>query len=557
MTEIFDFGFTRRVVNHRSSVGEHARHQQIVGCGVTGVFESDARGAHAKSVSRCVNGVAIVVKRRSHGGQPVGVEVDWALSKIIAARQRHVHSTAPREDWSEYHDRRTHCFKEVSGGDGVDLIAIGHGDRKFVIAWSRDGATQCFEELSHHEDVGDVRHIGETMFARREQARRHFLQYGVFGTVGSHLAVQGTNWLDNKRTHLSSIAGRDLWAQSRAEIDVGSTATLDLVQLPSRPDRNIALELIRVTEAAAIAAARWAGRGDKIGADGAAVDAMRFVLDGIAMDGVVVIGEGEKDEAPMLYNGEQIGDGRPPLVDIAVDPIDGTAPTAMGRNGAISVIALSERGTMFNPGPCFYMNKIAVGPRGRGSVDINASATDNLIELSKRLKKPVQELGVVILDRPRHIELVAEVREAGARVISITDGDVAGAIATGWPNSGADVLFGIGGTPEGVIAAAALKGLGGEIQGVLHAQDEATRIAAEALGYDFTRVLTTDDLVASDNCFFSATAITDGDFLRGVRFHDFGATTQSLVVRSRSGTVRTIETFHRHNKLEEFTSAGF
>jgi fructose-1,6-bisphosphatase II len=173
-----------------------------------------------------------------------------------------------------------------------------------------------------------------------------------------------------------------------------STATLDLVQPPSRPDRNIALELIRVTEAAAIAAARWAGRGDKLGADGAAVDAMRFVLDGIAMDGVVVIGEGEKDEAPMLYNGEQIGDGRPPLVDIAVDPIDGTAPTAMGRNGAISVIALSERGTMFNPGPCFYMNKIAVGPRGRGSVDINASATDNLIELSKRLKKPVQELGV-------------------------------------------------------------------------------------------------------------------------------------------------------------------
>jgi fructose-1,6-bisphosphatase II len=315
--------------------------------------------------------------------------------------------------------------------------------------------------------------------------------------------------------------------------------------------------MIRVTEAAAIAAARWSGRGDKIAADGAAVDAMRFVLGAIAMDGIVVIGEGEKDEAPMLYNGEHIGDGRPPQVDIAVDPIDGTALTAMGRNGAVSVIALSERGTMFNPGPCFYMKKVAVGPRGRGSVDINASATDNLIELSKRLKKPVQELGVVVLDRPRHAELIAEVREAGARVMSITDGDVAGAIATGWPNSGVDVLFGIGGTPEGVIAAAALKGLGGEIQGLLHAQDEATRIAAEAMGYDFNRVLSTDDLVASDNCFFSATAITDGDFLRGVRFHDFGATTQSMVVRSRSGTVRTIETFHRHNKLEEFTSAGF
>jgi len=326
---------------------------------------------------------------------------------------------------------------------------------------------------------------------------------------------------------------------------------------PYQPDRNIALELIRVTEAAAIAAARWSGRGDKKAADRAAVDAMRFVLGGVAMDGVVVIGEGEKDDAPMLYNGERIGDGRPPLVDIAVDPVDGTTLTAMGRNGALAVIALSERGSMFNPGPCVYMNKIAVGPRGRGSVDINASATDNLTELSKRLKKPVPELGVVILDRPRHESLLAEVREAGARVLSISDGDVAGAIATGWPNSGADILIGIGGTPEGVIAAAALKGLGGEIQGMLIARDDDERRLAEGLGYDFTRVLTTDDLVASDNCFFSATAITDGDFLRGVRFHDFGATTQSMVVRSRSGTVRTIETFHRRNKLEEFTSAGF
>jgi fructose-1,6-bisphosphatase II len=329
------------------------------------------------------------------------------------------------------------------------------------------------------------------------------------------------------------------------------------VQRPLKPDRNLALELVRVTEAAAIAAARWSGRGDKIAADKAAVDAMRFVLGAVAMDGVVVIGEGEKDEAPMLYNGEKIGDGRPPLVDIAVDPVDGTRLTAEGRNGALAVIALAERGTMFNPGPCFYMKKIAVGPRGRGSVDVNASATDNLRELSKRLNKPVQEMGVVILDRPRHDDLVAEVREAGARVLSITDGDVAGAIATGWPNSGADMLVGIGGTPEGVIAAAALKGLGGEIQGVLHAENDDVRREAEALGYDFTRVLTTDDLVASDNCFFSATAITDGDFLRGVRFYEFGATTQSLVVRSRSGTLRTIETFHRHDKLQEFTLAGF
>jgi fructose-1,6-bisphosphatase II len=315
--------------------------------------------------------------------------------------------------------------------------------------------------------------------------------------------------------------------------------------------------MIRVTEAAAIAAARWAGRGDKLSADGAAVDAMRFVLGGIAMDGIVVIGEGEKDEAPMLYNGERIGDGTAPQVDVAVDPVDGTTLTAMGRNGALSVIALSEKGTMFNPGPTFYMNKIAVGPRGRGAIDINASATDNLNELSKRLKKSVQELGVVILDRPRHDDLVAEVREAGARVISISDGDVAGAIATGWPNSGVDILLGIGGTPEGVIAAAALKGLGGEIQGVLYARNDEEKAAAEALGYSFTKVLKTDDLVASDNCYFSATAITDGDILRGVRFHDFGATTQSLVVRSKSGTVRTIETFHRHDKLQEFTTAGF
>ena len=315
--------------------------------------------------------------------------------------------------------------------------------------------------------------------------------------------------------------------------------------------------MIRVTEAAAIAAARWAGRGDKKAADGAAVDAMSFVLGAITMDGIVVIGEGEKDEAPMLYNGERIGDGHPPLVDVAVDPVDGTTLTAKGQNGALSVIALSERGTMFNPGPCVYMKKVAVGPRGRGSVDINASATDNLRELSQRLKKPIQELGVVILDRPRHDSLVEEVRESGARVLSILDGDVAGAIATGWPNSGADVLFGIGGTPEGVIAAAALKGLGGEIQGILHPRDEEEQRYAESLGYDFSRVLSTDDLVASDNCFFSATAITDGDFLRGVRFYDFGATTQSLVVRSRSGTVRTIETFHRHDKLQEFTTAGF
>ncbi len=322
------------------------------------------------------------------------------------------------------------------------------------------------------------------------------------------------------------------------------------------PDRNLALELVRVTEAAAIAASKYVGRGDKNTADGAAVDAMRAVLGAISMDGIVVIGEGEKDDAPMLYNGERIGDGRPPLVDIAVDPIDGTTLTAKGRSGALAVIALSERGTMFNPGPCVYMEKLAVGPLGRGVVDLSATPTENLKALAKRLGKDITELGVVILDRPRHDDLVAEVREVGARVLSISDGDVAGAIATAWPNSGADILFGIGGTPEGVIAAAALKGLGGEIQGRLWPRDESERAQAVAEGYNLDKILSTDDLVAGDNAFFSATAITDGDFLRGVRFHDFGATTQSIVVRSRSGTVRLVETIHRHDKLADFSTAG-
>jgi fructose-1,6-bisphosphatase II len=328
------------------------------------------------------------------------------------------------------------------------------------------------------------------------------------------------------------------------------------MQLPAAPDRNLALELVRVTEAAAIGASRWVGRGDKNAADAAAVEAMRNVLGSVSMDGVVVIGEGEKDDAPMLFNGERIGDGRPPMVDIAVDPIDGTTPTSMGRNGAVSVIALSERGTMFNPGPCVYMEKLAVGPLGRGCVDISATPTENLRELSKRLGRKIEEIGVVILDRPRHDELVAEVRAAGARVLSITDGDVAGAIATNWPNSGADILMGVGGTPEGVIAAAALKGLGGEIQGRLWPRSDAERAAAVEAGYDVNKVLTNDDLVSGDNCFFSATAITDGDFLRGVRYHDFGVTTMSLVVRSRSGTARIVETIHRHDKFTDFSSAG-
>jgi len=323
------------------------------------------------------------------------------------------------------------------------------------------------------------------------------------------------------------------------------------------PDRNLALELARVTEAAAMAASRWMGRGEKEGADGAAVNAMRVVLQTVSMDGVVVIGEGEKDHAPMLFNGERLGDGSPPQTDIAVDPIDGTTLTALGRGGALSVIAVSERGTMFDPGPCVYMEKIAVGPRGRGVVDIHLSPAENLELLAKTEGKSVRDLTAVILDRPRHADLIAAVRTAGARIRLITDGDVAGAIATGWPGAGADILFGIGGTPEGVLAAAALKCMGGEIQGRLWPRDDAERRAALDAGYDLDAVLTTDDLVKGNNCFFAATGITDGELLRGVRYHDFGATTQSLVMRSKSGTLRTIDASHPLAKLAEFSSISF
>ncbi len=326
---------------------------------------------------------------------------------------------------------------------------------------------------------------------------------------------------------------------------------------PQAPDRNLALELVRVTEAAAMAASRWMGRGDKEGADGAAVTAMRVVLSSISMDGVVVIGEGEKDQAPMLYNGEKIGDGSPPATDVAVDPIDGTTPTALGRGGALAVIAVSERGTMFDPGPCVYMEKLAVGPRGQGSVDIHRSPSDNLRSLSEALGRPVRDLTAVILERERHNDLIAEVRSTGARIRLITDGDVAAAIATGWPGSGVDILFGVGGTPEGVLAAAALKCMGGEIQGRLWPRDESERKRALAAGYDLDAVLTTDDLVAGDNCFFAATGITDGELVRGVRYHDFGASTESLVMRSKSGTLRKIEASHPLAKLAEYASVDF
>ena len=324
-----------------------------------------------------------------------------------------------------------------------------------------------------------------------------------------------------------------------------------------QPDRNLALELVRVTESAALAASRWVGRGDKNGADGAAVEAMRTVLSTVSMDGLVVIGEGEKDEAPMLFNGERIGDGTPPLTDIAVDPIDGTTLTALGRDNAISVIAVSERGTMFNPGPCVYMEKIAVGPGAAGAIDITASPTQNLRWIAKAKGESVRDLTVMILDRPRHGDLIDEVRATGARIRLITDGDIFGAIATSWPEAGVDVLIGIGGTPEGVIAAAALKCMGGEIQGRLWPRNDRERDAAIAAGYDLDRVLTKDDLVQGDNCFFAATGITDGELLRGVRYDGVGARTQSLVMRSRSGTVRLVDARHRIDKLKTFASVDY
>jgi fructose-1,6-bisphosphatase II len=317
------------------------------------------------------------------------------------------------------------------------------------------------------------------------------------------------------------------------------------------PGRNIALEMVRVTEAAAIAASRWMGRGDKIAADNAAVEAMRKVLSTVSMDGLVIIGEGEKDAAPMLFNGERVGNGSPPQVDIAVDPIDGTTPTSLGRDGALAVIALAESGTMFDPGPCVYMDKLAVGPEARGRVSIEMSPTENLREIAKAKRTLVNELTAVILDRPRHAELIDEVRSAGARIRLISDGDVAGAIATAWPETDADVLFGIGGTPEGVIAAAALTGLGGEIQGRLHPRNAEEKNAALALGYDLDRILFTEDLCGGEHCFFSATGITDGSLLRGVRYAGDTIRTQSLVVRSASGTARFIDTFHQFGKHQQ------
>ncbi len=325
---------------------------------------------------------------------------------------------------------------------------------------------------------------------------------------------------------------------------------------PQAPDRNLAMDLARATEAAALAAGRWFGRGDKNGADGAAVDAMRLVLNTVPMEGVVVIGEGEKDEAPMLFNGEEIGSGGP-ACDIAVDPIDGTTLASLGRDNAISVIAVAERGTMFDPGPCVYMDKIVVGPEAIDVIDIDAPVSANLEAVAKAKGEKVSDVTAVILDRPRHEELIRQCREAGARIRLIPDGDVAGAISCATAGSGSDILLGIGGTPEGVIAACAIQCLAGTIIGRLWPRNDEERTAALDAGYDLDRVLTTDDLVSGDEVFFAASGISDGDLLKGVRYWGDGASTESLVMRSKTGTIRKIQATHRWQKLMRYSAVKF
>jgi fructose-1,6-bisphosphatase II len=323
------------------------------------------------------------------------------------------------------------------------------------------------------------------------------------------------------------------------------------------PSRNLALDLVRVTEAAAMSAGRYMGRGNKEGGDAAAVDAMRLMLSNVDIDGKVVIGEGEKDKAPMLYNGERLGSGLGPKMDIAVDPIDGTRLLAHGRPNSIATVAMSEAGTMFNPGPLVYMHKIAVGPMAKGKIDINAPVIDNLKAVAKAKGADVDDLTIVILERPRHEQLIAEVRRAGARIRLITDGDVAGAIMAARPETGIDMCIGIGGTPEGVLAAAALTCLDGEIQGRLYARSEEEETAAKEQGYDFDRTLTTRDLVNSTEIFFAVTGITDGELVDGVKYFGSGATTHSLVMRATSGTVREIRARHRWEKLMRFSQIEY
>lgn len=323
------------------------------------------------------------------------------------------------------------------------------------------------------------------------------------------------------------------------------------------PDRNLAMELVRVTEAAAMAAARWVGRGDKNGADGAAVNAMRTLVSGVSMNGTVVIGEGEKDEAPMLFNGELVGDGTGPLCDVAVDPIDGTTLAAKGMPNAIAVIAVAERGSMFDPSAVFYMKKLVVGADSAGKVDIDAPIAWNLEQVAKAKGESIADLTVCLLDRPRHDEMAREIREAGARIKFITDGDVAGAVMAAREGTGVDILMGIGGTPEGIITACAMTCIGGEIQAKLWPTNEEEKLKALEAGHDVNRVLTTTDLVTGNNNFFCATGITDGELMEGVRYTPNGPTTHSIVMRSKSGTIREIKSEHRIAKLSRYASVDF
>jgi fructose-1,6-bisphosphatase II len=329
------------------------------------------------------------------------------------------------------------------------------------------------------------------------------------------------------------------------------------LRTPQDLDRNLALDLVRVTEAAAMAAGRWVGRGDKEGGDQAAVDAMRRLINSIPMQGTVVIGEGEKDQAPMLFNGEQVGDGTGPEVDVAVDPIDGTTLMSKGMPNALAVLAVAERGAMFDPSAVFYMDKLAVGPEAADVIEIDAPVAENLRRIAKVKRASVSEITVCILDRPRHTDLVDAVRDAGARIRFITDGDIAGSISAAREQSDVDVLMGIGGTPEGIVAACALKCMGGAMQARLWPRDDAEREKLAATGHDPAQVLTTDDLVRGENSFFVATGITSGDLLRGVRYRAGGAYTQSIVMRSKSGTIRVIDSYHRLEKLSRYSMVDF
>ncbi|MGL5825932.1 MAG: class II fructose-bisphosphatase [Nocardioides sp.] len=325
------------------------------------------------------------------------------------------------------------------------------------------------------------------------------------------------------------------------------------------PDRNLALELVRVTEAAAMAAGRWVGRGDKNEADELAVNAMRVLISAVSMDGVVVIGEGEKDNAPMLYNGERVGDGTGPECDVAVDPIDGTTLTAKGMANAISVLAVAPRGAMFDPSAVFYMEKLVTGPEAADVVDIRRPVAENIQRVAKAKGSSPEDVTVVLLDRPRHAAIVDQIRITGARIKFILDGDVAGAIMAARPDTGVDLLLGTGGTPEGIIAACAMKCVGGVIQGRLAPKDDDERQRAIDAGHDLDpdHILTTDDLVTSEDCFFVATGITDGELMRGVRYRGGGATTHSLVMRGRSGTIRSIESEHSFRKLGAYAAIDF